>query len=128
MPFVEIFVPAGTVHEDQRRLISSRVTDETILACGLPDNDAVRAMSWVVWHELDHWFVGGARTKEGEAPRYLVRVSVAEGVLTRETRADIVSRVVKSLADADPDCFHARPSSWVQFVEVPPDEQCLYRG
>lgn len=128
MPFVEIFVPAGSVRDDQRELISSRVTAETIVPAGLPDNAAVRAMAWLVWRDVDHWFVGGTPAAAGDLPRYLVRISLAEGLLTAETRADIVDRIVKVLAeaDADPDGFRQRPSSWIQFVEVPPDAQCLY--
>lgn len=131
MPFVEIFAPSGAVTDDQRSSISSRVAAETNSAAGLPDTDAVRAMSWLVWCDVDDWFVGGARTTADEPPRYVVRVTTAEGALDAETRADIVNRVVAALADADDD--HARfrrqpdgrSAAWVQFVEVARDNQCL---
>jgi phenylpyruvate tautomerase PptA (4-oxalocrotonate tautomerase family) len=128
VPFVEIFVPAGSVRDDQRSHISARVTAEVITPAGLPDNDAVRAMTWLVWRDVEHWFVGGTPATTDEPPRYLVRISLAEGLLTAEKRADIVDRIVKVLAEADddPDGFRGRPSSWIQFVEVPPDAQCLY--
>lgn len=131
MPFVEIFAPSDAVRDDQRRRISARVAAETNSAAGLPDTDAVRAMSWLVWRDVDHWFVGGVPMTADEPPRFLVRVTTAEGALDAGQRADIVSRVVAALAEADGDHdrFDRQPDgrspAWVQFVEVARDNQCL---
>ena len=130
MPFVEIFAPSGAVPEEQRDRISSRVATETNSAAGLPDTEEVRAMSWLVWWDVDHWYVGGIRTTADEPPRYVVRITTAEGALDSEKRAEIVNRVVAALAvDDERDRFDRQPdgrsAAWVQFIEVARDKQCL---
>ncbi|WP_216207103.1 hypothetical protein [Amycolatopsis aidingensis] len=108
-------------------MISSRIAVETNSAAGLPDTDEVRALSWLVWRDIEHWFVGGEPVKEGEVPRYAVRITLAEGATTAQQRASLVRRVLEVLAEIhdNDDRLTGPPHAWVQFAQTPRDEQCL---
>lgn len=120
MPFVEVFAPEGAVRPDQQAQISQRLVAEVMRGEGAPDTDVARAISWLVWHPVGHWSVGGEPVGHDEPPRYVVRVSVPAGSLTDEKRADIVARVTRALADADDDGdrLYREPSAWVQLIEI----------
>lgn len=120
MPFVEVFAPQGAVRPDQQALISKGLVAEVMRGEGAPDTEIARAISWLVWHPVDHWSIGGQLIEPDEPPRYMVRVSVPAGSLIDEKRADIIARVTQVLADADDDGdrLYREPSAWVQLVEI----------
>ncbi|MFI6866344.1 4-oxalocrotonate tautomerase family protein [Nocardia sp. NPDC050406] len=121
MPFVELFVPKGSLNEEAREEIGGRLVSEVMLAEGAPDTEMARSISWLVVNEVDAWFVGGRRLPVGEKPKYVVRVGVPAGSMNDDKRADIVRRVTKVLADADeePARFTDAAAAWVHINEVP---------
>ena len=88
---------------------------------GAPDTEFARDISWLVWHDLISWSVGGRQTGYADAPRYVVRVTVPAASLTDEKREEIVSRVTRVLADADdePDRFYSSVACFVLLTEIP---------
>ncbi|MEV4476308.1 tautomerase family protein [Nonomuraea sp. NPDC049504] len=121
MPFVELFVPKGSLDEESREAIGGRLVSEVMLAEGAPDTEVARSISWLVVNEIDAWFVGGRRVPAGEQPRYVVRVGVPAGSMDDGKRRDIVRRVTRVLADADPhpERFAGPTAAWVHINEVP---------
>ncbi|MGW0481434.1 tautomerase family protein [Nonomuraea sp. NPDC003214] len=121
MPFVELFVPKGSLDQERRENIGGRLVSEVMIAEGAPDNEVARSISWLVVNEVDAWFIGGRELPAGEKPRYVVRVGVPAGSLTDDKRLDIVQRVTRVLADADPEPerFGRATSAWVHINEIP---------
>ncbi|GAB2722314.1 tautomerase family protein [Nocardia thraciensis] len=121
MPFVELFVPKGSLDQERREQIGSRLVSEVMLAEGAPDTEAARSISWLVVNEIDAWFVGGRQLPAGEKPKYVVRVGVPAGSMNDDKRRDIVRRVTRVLADADADParFTEAATAWVHINEVP---------
>jgi phenylpyruvate tautomerase PptA (4-oxalocrotonate tautomerase family) len=126
MLFFEVFVPNGTLTPERRGHIGERLVAAVVDAGDAPPAAqetarAMRAMSWVAFHELDSWFVDGRRVARGEAPRYLVRVTVTAGALSEAKRAHVIERVTQVLAevDDDPRRMCQSPDAWVHLVEVP---------
>src|ERR1700694_328165 len=99
MPFVEVF--ATDLGDEQKRAISEQLVGEVMLAEGAPDTEAARSISWLVWHDVAAWSIGGRVVSAQEQPRYVVRVSVPAGSMNDQKRADMVGRVTRVLADAD---------------------------
>ncbi|WUH99304.1 tautomerase family protein [Spirillospora sp. NBC_00431] len=121
MPFVELFVPKGSLDQESREKVGGRLVSEVMIAEGAPDTEAARAISWLVVNEIDAWFIGGRQLPAGEKPRYVVRVGVPAGSLNDDKRADIVRRVTQVLADADakPERFTQATAAWVHINEIP---------
>ncbi|RBQ21845.1 hypothetical protein DP939_03980 [Spongiactinospora rosea] len=121
MPFVELFVPKGSLDEAGRDKIGGRLVSEVMAAEGAPDTEAARTISWLVVNEIDAWFIGGRRLPAGEKPKYVVRVGVPAGSLNDAKRLDIVQRVTQVLADADaePGRFAEATTAWVHINEIP---------
>ena len=123
MPFVEVFVPRGSLTDAHRKAISERLVGEVMVAEGAPDTPAARSISWLVLHEIDTWSVGGTPVASDEPPRYLVRVGVPAGSLVDEPdkRARIIERVTAVLAESDDDADRllTTPAAWVHVHEVP---------
>lgn len=121
MPFVELFVPKGSLDTEHREKIGGRLVSEVMLAEGAPDTEAARSISWLVVNEIDAWFVGGQQVPAGDKPRYVVRVGVPAGSMNDDKRRDIVERVTRVLADADEDParFTEAATAWVHINEIP---------
>ncbi|GAA3664638.1 hypothetical protein GCM10022224_030940 [Nonomuraea antimicrobica] len=121
MPFVELFVPKGSLDQESREKIGGQLVSEVMIAEGAPDTEAARSISWLVVNEIDAWFVGGRQLPAGEKPRYVVRVGVPAGSLNDDKRRDIVRRVTRVLADADadPGRFTQATTAWVHINEIP---------
>ncbi|AQZ61211.1 unnamed protein product [[Actinomadura] parvosata subsp. kistnae] len=121
MPFVELFVPKGSLDQEHREKIGGRLVSEVMIAEGAPDNEAARSISWLVVNEIDAWFVGGRPLPAGEKPKYVVRVGVPAGSMNDDKRRDIVRRVTRVLADADtdPERFAQPGTAWVHINEIP---------
>ena len=121
MPFVEVFSTPGTPRPEQRKQIAERLVRDVMLAEGAPDNEHARAISWLVWHDLEAWSVGGRMTDAEEPPRYVVRISVPAASLTDAKREEIVRRVTRVLAEADdePERLYTTISAFVLLTEIP---------
>jgi phenylpyruvate tautomerase PptA (4-oxalocrotonate tautomerase family) len=121
MPFVEVFAPRGAVSEARRNAVGEALVAEVMRAEGAPDTPAARSISWLVWQDVDGWWVGGRRTGAAEAPRFVVRVAVPAGSLDDAKRRDMVERVTRVLAvsDDDPARLAREPVAWVHIDEVP---------
>ncbi len=88
MPFVEVFSPRRAIPEARRNAVGERLVAEVMEAEGAPNTPAARSISWLVWQEVDGWWVGGQRA--GAEPRFVVRVAVPAGSLDEARRLDIV--------------------------------------
>jgi phenylpyruvate tautomerase PptA (4-oxalocrotonate tautomerase family) len=121
MPFVELFVPKGSLSEAQRKKLETQLVAEVMRVEGAPDTPAARAISWLVLHEVDTWSVGGQRVRPDEAPRYVVRIAVPAGSLDYWKRAEMMRRVNDVLVeiDGDPDRLRRAPDAWIHIVEIP---------
>jgi phenylpyruvate tautomerase PptA (4-oxalocrotonate tautomerase family) len=120
MPFVEVFVPKGTLPEAQRKVITEELVAEVMQAEGAPDTPSARSISWLVFHEAEGWSVGGAPVGPGDPARFVVRVSVPAGSLDDAKRQDMVERITRVLAkeDPDPDRLTTEPVAWVHITEI----------
>ncbi|HXJ37322.1 MAG TPA: hypothetical protein VMS22_25115 [Candidatus Eisenbacteria bacterium] len=121
MPFVEVFTPRGAVSEARRTAVGERLVSEVMRAEGAPDTPAARSISWLVWQEIDAWWVGGHSAVPGEPPRFVVRIAVPAGSLDDHKRCDMIERVTAVLAatDDDPSRLVHAPVAWVHINEVP---------
>ncbi|TMR96461.1 tautomerase family protein [Nonomuraea basaltis] len=121
MPFVEVFAPRGALREEQRTRLSEELVAEVMQVEGAPDTAAARSISWLVFHDVEAWSVGGLAVAADEPARYLVRVSVPAGSLDDGKRDEMMRRVTAVLAkaDDDPDRLYTEPSAWVHIVEIP---------
>src|SRR6185436_16142349 len=121
MPFVEVFTPRGAVTEARRNAVGERVVAEVMRAEGAPDTPAARSISWLVWQEVDCWWVGGRKAGTAEPPRFVVRVAVPAGSLDDDKRRDMVERVTRVLAatDDEPGRLTREPVAWVHINEIP---------
>ena len=123
MTFIELFAPAGTLDDAQRRHLSERLITELIRADGAPPEiiERGREMTWLVVHEPEMWTVSGRQVGPGDPPRYVVRVSVPGGHLNDGMRAELVSRLTGVIAEVedDPRRVYDQPDAWVHVHEVP---------
>jgi YHS domain-containing protein len=118
-----LFVPKGTLGEEQRRHLSGRIINELIrIEDHAPASviEASLAISQVVVHEPDQWIVGGRPFDPAEPPRYVVRVSVP-GAWRREMSEHLISVITRVLAEADedPQRLYQEPHAWVYVVGIP---------
>ena len=121
MPFVEVFTPRGAVSEARRNLLGERLVACVMQAEGAPDTPAARSISWLIWQEMDGWWVGGRRAAASAPARFVVRVAVPAGSLDDTKRRDMVERVTRVLAetDDDPARLTHEPVAWVHINEIP---------
>jgi YHS domain-containing protein len=125
MMFIELFIPKGTVSEEQRhrlsqRLITEFMTEEEEQSAPTGVIEASRALQQVVVHEPDTWIVGGRPVDPNEPPRYLVRVSLPSS-WRKPMSAEVISRVTRVLAEADPNPqrLYQESVAWVHVIGVP---------
>lgn len=123
MMLIEVFAPKGALSEEQRQHVAERLLTEVTYADDVPSDVLERARSlWqVVVHEPEAWIVGERSLEPTDPPYYIVRMSVPEGSLTDEARADHISSITRVLAEADedPQRFYREPHVWVHLIEVP---------
>jgi len=121
MPFVELFVPKGALSADHRRRIGERLVSEVMRAEGAPDTPTARAISWLLIHEIDGWWIGTEAWTPAAGARYVARVGVPAGSMDDDKRRQIVERVTAVLAEGEPDPerLHRDPVAWVHVHEVP---------
>lgn len=120
MPFVELFAPKGALDSERGRAAKRELVSEVMKAEGAPDTPGARAISWLLVTEPEGWYVGGEELGAGEPPRYVVRVSVPAGSLDDAKRADMIDRVTRVLAAAEPEGerLYREPVAWVLINEV----------
>ena len=129
MPLIQVVAPKGSVSDDRRAEISRALLDEVIKAEGAPDTPLVRSITWVMWSEIDDWWVGSAPLSADDPPRYIVRVGVPGGAMDDTQRQAMVECVTQVLAkcDDDPDRFTREPVAFVVVDEIP-DGTCGVMG
>ena len=107
MPMFDITYPEGALEPDARAEAVEKLTAALLRHEGAPDNEATRAMSWTLLHELPNWAVnvGG---KSAEPPCYRVFVTVPEGTLLQGpgpfavmARRNLVREVSEILLEAE---------------------------
>ena len=121
MPLIQVIAPKDSITHERQQDISRSLLDEVIAAEGAPDTPLIRSITWVMWHEIDEWWVGSAPLSPGDPPRYFVQVGVPEGAMDDAKRQEIVERVTQVLAksDDDPDRFMREPAAFVVVDEIP---------
>lgn len=123
MNLIEIFAPKGMVNAERRRLLADRMVERILESNGSPADltERARALTHVIIHEPENWWAGGEAVSGHGNPRYIVRITVPGGHLTRSMRDELVTRVTTALADVDPhpERLKDEPRAWVQIVEVP---------
>ena len=121
MPLIQVFAPKGSVSEKSRQEISRALLDEVIEAEGAPDTPLVRSITWVLWRDIDEWWVGSGPLAADDPPRYIVQVGVPGGAMDDAKRQEMVARVTQVLAkaDNDPDRFTREPVAFVVVDEIP---------
>ena len=122
MPLINVFTAKNTVDEPRRQAITKQLMADILEIEGAPDSEIARSISWVLWHDVDDWWVGDERVRPGDLPRYLVRVEAPAAAFEDESkRSTIVERVTAALAkaDDDPDRLSRESVAWVIIDEVP---------
>jgi phenylpyruvate tautomerase PptA (4-oxalocrotonate tautomerase family) len=122
VPLVQVFTPTGAVSKETRDEISGELLAEVMRAEGAPYNAAAKEISWLLWHEVDAWWVGDDRVSDAGPPRYLVRVAVPAASMDSDAkRAEIVQRATAVMAKSedDPSRLEREPAAWVLIDEVP---------
>jgi phenylpyruvate tautomerase PptA (4-oxalocrotonate tautomerase family) len=113
MPFVEVFAPHGSVDPEQQNKIGDQLVAELMQAGGAPDTE-----SWLVWHDVKYWTVGGQPTNAKEPARFVVRISVKADSMDDAKRGDLVATVTRVMAGVEAKGPHRSPTAWVQLIEV----------
>lgn len=127
MPLVNVFAAKDTVDANRRQAITQQLYADFLEMEGVPDSEFARSISWVLWHEVDEWFIGDERIRAGDQPRYLVRVELPAAALEAAALKDdsIRGRLVEQVtaafakADDDPDRLTRESAAWVIIDEVP---------
>ena len=61
MPLVHVTVPEGSLSDARKQLMVRKITDATLEAEGLPNNEQTRRLTWVIINEVSdgNWGAGG---------------------------------------------------------------------
>jgi phenylpyruvate tautomerase PptA (4-oxalocrotonate tautomerase family) len=113
MPFIEVFAPHGSVDPEQQNAIGDKLVAELTRVQGAPETE-----SWLAWHDVKYWTVGGQPTNATEPARFVVRISVPVDSMDDEKRGDMVATVTNVLSTVEAKGPHRSPTAWVQLVEV----------
>jgi phenylpyruvate tautomerase PptA (4-oxalocrotonate tautomerase family) len=104
MPFIEMYLPEGTLDEQTKRTLHERVSRQVLEAEGATyeESELARAITWMVIHEvpLGSWSVGSEVLTAGDVPRILTRVSVPHGSMSDDKERDIAARVNAEIVSA----------------------------
>ena len=107
MPLIQVYYPEGKLPVDKRELLGERLTHVIIEIEGGSgaDTPAARSIAWVMFHAVpnEEWMIDGKTDGTYESPpgKFLVRVYVPEGSLSRQRKA----MVHKSVDDAFYEAF-----------------------
>lgn len=117
MMFVEVFVPAGRLDQDQRHTLGKRMVDELVGDEGAPELVLAgsKRLTQVVIHEPTAWFVGA---ETAGASQYHVRVTVPGAWNNKDMGGYLVPPITRALAavDPDPDRLYREPVAWVEII------------
>jgi len=109
MPFIEMYIPEGTVTEERKRRLHERVARQVLEVEGATYDESpkARAITWMLIHEMPegNFSVGSEPLSSGGDPRVLTRVVTPHGALDDERRAEVVRRVNQEVVDALGDEF-----------------------
>ena len=119
MPLIEVFMPKDTIEPGKRDELGKQLVAEVMRAEGVPDTDTGRSISWLLWHDIDAWWVGQDRISATD-PRYVVRVGVPEGAMDDTKRGAIIQAVTAVLAKSedDPSRLEREPAAFVIIDEL----------
>lgn len=112
MPLIEVHHPRDALSPEQRSAIGRRLTEviTEIEGGASTDSPKARAIAWVMFHPIDDgaWFIGGETDDIYVSPpgRFLVRVYVPEGSLSRDGKA----QVHKAVDDVFLEAFGLEPT------------------
>jgi phenylpyruvate tautomerase PptA (4-oxalocrotonate tautomerase family) len=117
MPFLDAYIPDGSLSPEAERELVERITDLLIEhEGGDPDNPKVRKLSWVFVHRPEV-YVAGAPPK---APRYRFICQVPEGQYNPDRRSAMVAGITKAVGDAEAGAWrHPEARVGVFTLEVP---------
>lgn len=61
MPLVHVTVPQGSLSDARKQAMVEKITDATLEAEGLPNNERTRMLTWVIINEVvdGNWGAGG---------------------------------------------------------------------
>jgi phenylpyruvate tautomerase PptA (4-oxalocrotonate tautomerase family) len=126
MPMIDLTLPEGALTDDAKKTLVEELTTTLIRMEGAPDNEYVRAITWVFVDERPHGAiaVGGA---PAERPVYRVQLTVPEGApgihgpLVAKNRQALVEQVTERVLAAEG--TEPTPAEagrvWVQIREIP---------
>ncbi len=120
MPMIELTFEEGALTDDARADLVEGLTAALLRAEGAPDNELSRSITWAYVDERPAGSinVGGS---PADAPRYRVKLTVPEGALDDERKAQIVEAATKLILEAEgaaPDDPAAAFRVWVIVREV----------
>ena len=52
MPLVHVTIPEGSLSDSRKQLMVEKITDATLEAEGLPNNERTRMLTWVIINEV----------------------------------------------------------------------------
>ena len=107
MPLIQVYHPQDSLSPERRVALAEQLTHVIVEIEGGAgaDGPKARAIAWVMFHEVakDAWAIGGVFDDTYVSPpgKFLIRVYVPEGSLSRERKA----MVHKAVDDAFYDVF-----------------------
>ncbi|WP_340373969.1 tautomerase family protein [Streptomyces sp. SS7] len=116
MSMIRLTVPAGSLPPEGRETVQKDLAEALLRCEGAPDAAFFRAQLWSYLVELPE---GAQTTAADDAPRFLIDVTVPQGVLSDEGRARLVEEatgIVLSAAGLGQD---DAPRVWVLVHDQP---------
>jgi phenylpyruvate tautomerase PptA (4-oxalocrotonate tautomerase family) len=100
MPMIELTLEEGALTDDARADLVEGLTAALLRAEGAPDNEMSRSIAWAYVDERPAGSinVGG---RPADAPRYRVKLTVPEGALDDDSKAQIVEDATKLVLQAE---------------------------
>jgi phenylpyruvate tautomerase PptA (4-oxalocrotonate tautomerase family) len=117
MPFLDAYIPEGSLSPDAERELIERISDLLIEHEGVdPSNPKVRKLTWVFVHRPQVYVAGRPPT----APRYRFICQVPEGQYNAERRSAMTAGITEAVADAEAGAWrHPENRVGVFTLEVP---------
>ena len=100
MPIIEVYLPESALDDGRREALHERISRAALEGEGLSwESDLARSLTWVLIQEMPRgtFSTGGQRLGDADRPRVLVRVTVAVGAATDDSRAAIAAGINHAL-------------------------------
>ncbi|MGW6525045.1 tautomerase family protein [Streptomyces sp. NPDC054962] len=97
MPMIRLTVPSDALTEEGRTTVQRDLAAVLLRWEGAPDTAFFRAQAWSYLVELPE---GAQRAAEGDAPRFLVEVTVPQGALSERRKTALVEDATKTVLSA----------------------------